>query len=170
MKETMKRGSLVELNILLSEMKNVQADKRFKFAVVRNLEYFEPEMKAIQETSKSNPRFEEYLNKRKQIGEECADRDEQGQPKLVMVEGNQVFQITEKKEEANSKIVDLIKEYNDVIEEKQEEIKQFGELMKEEIEVDVCKISFEFLPEDADYNALRPIIKETPEEIEKKYL
>ena len=170
MKEKLKRGKLVELNAIFNELKSKQTDKRFKFAIVRNLEYFEPEMKAIRETQKHSPKYEEYVQKRQQLGEEYADRDEQGQPKLMMVEGQEVFQITEKKEEVNSKIVELIKEYNDVIEEKKEEMQQFGELMEEEIEVDVCKISFEYLPEDADYNALKSIIKETPEEIEEKYL
>ena len=168
MKEKMKRGKLVELNALLTNMKS--QDKRFKFAIVRNLEYLEPEMKAIRETQKPSPRYEEYVQKRQQIGEEFVDRDEKGNPILALVEGVEIFQITEKKDEANSKVVELIKEYNDAIEEKKQDINQFNELMEEEIEVDVCKVSFEFLPEDADYNALKPIIKETPEEIEAKYL
>ena len=172
MKVTLKRGELVELNMMLREMssKASNCDKRFKFAVVRNLEYFEPEMKAIQETQKPNPKFEEYQNKRMQIGEEFADKDEKGQPKKVMIEGNQVYEITEKKDEANAKVVELVKEYSDVIEEQKSAIEEFNTLMEEEVETDICKISFEYLPEDANYAALKYIIKETPEEIEEKYL
>lgn len=170
MKEKMKRGEMVKLDILLREMKEIVADKRFKFAVARNLEYFVPEMNAIQETQKESPEYEEYLDKRRKLGEEFVDRDENGKPKVQLVEGQEVFIITEKKDEANAKVVELVKEYAEVIEEKKKEISQFNELMEEEIEIDVCKISFEYLPEDADYIKLQSIIKETPEEIEEKYL
>jgi hypothetical protein len=170
MKEKMKRVSLLNLYGLLMEMKSQKNDKRVQFAVVRNLEYFEPEIKSLREIQKNSPRFEEYVQKRRELGELYADKDESGQPKIVIVENQQVFQITEKKEEANSKIFELMKEYNDVIEEKNQSIKQLSELMNEEIEVDVCKVSFDFLPEDANYGILKSIIKETPEEIEAKYL
>lgn len=172
MKEKMKRGDLVTLNVLLGESvrKSDKYDKRFKFAIHRNLEYFKDEIKAMAETQKESPRFEEYQQKRNQVGMEYADKDENGNPVMQLVEGTNVYVVSERKEEANGKIAELIKEYHDAIEEHKEAMNQFNELMEEEIEIDVCKISFEYLPEDADYNAFKWIIKETPEEIEEKYL
>lgn len=170
MLEQLKRKELVELNVVLSQLKNEKCDKRFKFAVCRNLENLEPEMKAIQETQKDNPKYVEFLEKRQQIGQECADRNENGEPILQTIHGQQIFIIKERKDEANEKINKLNEEYSEVIKEKEEEMKQFRELLEEEISVDMCKVSFDYLPEDADYGKLKYIIKETPEEIEEKYL
>lgn len=168
--EKMKRKELLELNAALTQLKNEKGDKRFKFAINRNLEYFEPEIKAIRETQKDSSEYSEFLQKRQLIGKEFADRDENGNPKIQLIEGNEVFLITERKDEANAKVSELVEEYKEVLEEKEREMKQFKDLMEEEVETDVCKISFKYLPDNADYISLKYIIKETPEEIEEKYL
>lgn len=172
MKLKLKREELASLNMVLSEIANNTTesfDKRFIFGVHRNLEYFKPEIESIKNTQKEPKRFQEFQEKIQQIGMESADKDEQGNPKLENKNGNRVFVITEKKEEANKRLLALRQEYNDVIEEQQKNMKQFEELMQEEIEFDICQVSFNNFPNSYDitkHNVLKHMIKETPEQIE----
>ena len=172
MKVKLKRSDLVDLVIQLKELSQSSDvyDKRFKFAIHRNLEYFDSEIKSINETRGNDANFEEYYQKRMALGRQLSDKDEKGEPILIYDNGNELYKITEHRDEANKKITELNEEYKEVIDLQEEAMKEFNEVMKEETEVDVCKISFEYLPENADYSALIYIIKETPEEIEEKYL
>ena len=151
MKLKLKREMLVELNMVLEEIEKNQTeailyDKRFIIGLYRNLEYLKPEIEAIKKTQKEPKRFQEFQDKIQRIGIESADKDEQGNPKLENKNGNNVYVITEKKEEANKRLIELRKEYQDVIIEQQNNMKQFEELMQEEIEFDICPISFKYFP------------------------
>ena len=176
MKLTLKRSELVELNIVLNEIsKNDKEvfDKRFIYGVHRNLEYFKPEMESIKNTQKEPQRFQEFQEKVQQIGIESSDKNEQGNPKLETKGSAQVFVITEKKEEAHRRLMELQKEYLDVIEDQKKNIEEFNQLMEEFIEIEICQISFKYFPDKYSidkHNVLKLIIKETPEEIEKEYL
>jgi len=169
----LKRSELVSLNMLLIDIVNnkdkEKYDKRFIFGVHRNIENFEPEINAIRETQKEPDGIQEFQDKLQQIGKECADRDEKGNPKLIKRGINEVFDINEKQEEARERTEKLKEEYKEVVKQHQENIRQFNELMNEEIEIDVCKISFNYFPDKYDINdhmILKHLIKETDEEIE----
>lgn len=173
MKLTLKREELVALNVILmqiSENKNKESyDKRFIFGVHRNLENFESEIKALQETQKEPERIQEFQEKMQKIGQECAEKDENGKAKLTPKNGAEVFVIVEKLTEAQERTIKLREEYKDVIEQQQENMNQFNELMKEDVETEICKISFNYFPDKYDINIhkiLKHIIKETDEEIE----
>ena len=172
MKLNLKRSELVELNMDLDETsKNDKEvfDKRFIYGVHRNLEYFKPEMESIRNTQKEPLRFQEFQNKIQQIGMESADKDEQGNPKLETKGSNQVFVITEKREEANRRLMELQNEYQDVIEEQKKNIEIFNQLMDESIEIDICPISFKYFPDRyniSKHNILKRIIKESDKELE----
>lgn len=172
MKLNLKRVELVSLNMVLNEIvqnDKESFDKRFIFGVHRNIEYFKPEMESIKNTQKEPARFQEFQEKVQQIGLECSDKDEQGNPKIDKNGSNDVFVITEKREEANKQLMELQKEYLDVIEDQKKNIDVFNTLMEEEIEIDVCKVSFAYFPDKYDiskHNVLKHIIKETDQEIE----
>lgn len=176
MKLKLKRSEFVVLNKVLMDIvqeKNESYDKRFIFGVHRTLEYLEPEIKTIQETQKDSPRDIEFQQKAEQIGMECSDKDENGQPKLTKMNGADVFVIVEKQVEANERMMALREEYKDVIEAKQKILEQLNELLEEEIELEICKVSFAYFPDKYDivnHKVLKYIIKETIEEIEAKYL
>lgn len=172
MKLKLKRFELVELNRVLNEIINTTKeifDKRFVFAVYRNLEYFKPEIEAIKNTQKESERFREFQEKIEQIGEEYSEKDENGNPKIEIKNGVEVYVITNRKEEANRKLQELQVQYKDVIEEQKKNLEVFNQLMEEEVEVEICKVSFNYFPEKYSidkHKVLKFIIKETPEEIE----
>jgi hypothetical protein len=173
MKEKLKRRMVYEffmvVNNFIKEKMKEDVDKRFSYAVHLNLENLESEIKAINEAKKPSAKYEEYQQKKTMIGEKYSDKDENGKPILVESMGNQIYKVEVNKEEATKEIIKLNEEYSETIKERQKGLKEFQELMEEEVEVDICKISFKYFPDKYnifDHGIIKLMIKETKEEME----
>lgn len=173
MKQKLKRKTIYEFymvmnNFIKDKMKD-EFDKRFLYGLYRNLEELEPEIKAIDAAKKPSDKYEEYQNKKTAIGEKHSDRDENGKPILVEGVGGEMYKIEKNKELATQELYSLNEEYSETIRERQKGLKEFMDLMEDEIEIDICKVSFKNFPDKyniIDHGVVKIMIKETKEEIE----
>ena len=168
----LKRIELVSLNHVLSKLsQNTQdSDKRFNYMVIKNLETFKVEIECIKKVQQDNPKFAEFQSKVQQVGIDCSDKDKDGNPILQTINNVQTYVINERKQEADKVIGDLKVEYKEAIDQRQTELEQINQLMEEDVEVEVVKCSWLYLPNSLNINdqkILKLIIKETDEEIEK---
>jgi hypothetical protein len=142
-------------------------DRRFDFARNRTMDNIGPEVAEIVKARQSGvSRYDEFVNKRNDILSQYANKDADGNP---IVNGNQYAIDSDKMNEASQKIHDLVNDYKDALEERQKEIDIYNEIVGEEIEVDIVQCSFAALPNFVNEEftkVIRPMIKETDEEIE----
>jgi len=169
MKQLMTRENLFEFwYVLKNEVGNVKFDKRFDYARNRTLENITPEISEIIKARKSGvPKFDEFETKRNSIIETYAMKDSDGN--YIVSNGSYSFVSEEINKEATDKLIELGIEYKDSIEERQKEIDIYNEIIKEEIEVDIVRTTFNAFPNevgDRFMKILRPMIKETDEELE----
>lgn len=129
-------------------------DKRFNFAVSRTLANIQPIAVDILNARESGiPKFKEFEQKKKDIINEYS------------TSGN--FKSDEDKQKCQEVVNNLAIEYKEVLEERQKEIQIYNEILEQEVEVDIVQCKFEAIPKEGfDFNVLRPLIKESDEEIE----
>ncbi|HON82630.1 MAG TPA: hypothetical protein PLI22_00665 [Caldisericia bacterium] len=170
MKQMLTRERIFELYYVLQNgiPADVKLDKRFDFARNRTLDNLRPEVREIIKARETGlDKFKEFEMKRKAILEENCIRDENGKP--LLKNDSYVFSDDIEKD-VSQKLLDLTNEYKDALEERQKEIQIYNEIIKEEIEVDIVKTTFRAFPDLVNNNftkILRPMIKETDEEIEQ---
>jgi hypothetical protein len=155
------------------EKNNTDFDKRFVYALYRNLDVLKGEVNSYLESEKPDKEYDEYQQLRRNILVKYSDKDESGNAIEIKLNNNMSqIQITnpDNKNNAVLEIENLNNKYKDVIEKRRKEIEQLDELMKEDIEIDVCKVSFKYFPDQCnvlDHDGLRFLIKETNEEIDQ---
>jgi hypothetical protein len=170
MKHLMTREELfVFWYVLKNEIdEGAKYDKRFDYARNRTLENITPEVSELMKARKSGiPKFDEFEVKRSALIDNYAMKDSSG--KHVVNDGVYSFASEEIEKEATEKLINLGIEYKDAINEREKEIDIYNEIVKEEIEVDIVKTTFKSFPDsvsDQFTRILRPMIKETDEEIE----
>lgn len=144
----------------------------FKFFVLRNIDKLKEEISAIrnfQSSLKPSDKFLEFDNERLQLVRLLAKTDENGE---MILNGDKYF-MGENEEEFNTKYAKLTDKYYDVIVEHDSKESSFIELIKEEIEIDITKITYKQLPKDINIQTLyllQPFLKETMDEIEETLL
>jgi len=170
MKTKLTRERIFQIWYVLTNLKvpeNEMLDKRFDYAKNRTLDSLTPEVTEIVKARKSGiPKYDEFDTKRKEILMKYASKDEQGNP---VINGNQFSINGENLEEANKSLNELTETYKEALDERQKEIDIYNEIINEEIDIDITQLSFNALPnfvKEEFTKVIRPMIKETDEEIE----
>lgn len=128
-------------------------DKRFNFAVTRTLAYLQPIAADILKARESSlPKYKEFEQKKQDIINQHT------------VNGN--YESDEEAQKCQSKVNVLVSEYGDVLVERNKEVTVFNEILEQEVEVDIIQCKFEALPQDFNFDILRPLVKETEQELE----
>lgn len=145
------RNRLFEIWYVLKNhfKEDMELDKRLTFARNLNVNNLQPMMTELVTARQTGiEAFREYAEKRDAIVQE--------EPANEMNEDKQ------------KRMDELNDQYKDAISERQKEVDIYNELLSEEIEFDLVKVSFKALPDSLPpdvLNVIRPIIKETNEEI-----
>lgn len=170
MKQKLTRERVFAIWYVLTNLKvpeTEKIDKRFDYAKNRTIDNITPEVAEIIKARKSGvPLFDEYEAKRNEILAENAGKDETGNP---IISNNKYVIMDANKEDVNNQLQQLTETYKDALTERQKEIELYNELINEEIEVDIVQASFIALPNFVNEEfttVIRPMIKETDEEIE----
>lgn len=130
-------------------------DKRFNFAVTRNIAILQPIAADILKARESNvEKFKEFESKKLEIIKKYSNDE------------GITFVSEEEKKKCQDEIIVLSKDYTEAFEERQKEIKIFNEILSQEVELDIVQCSFNAVPEDFNFNICRVMIKETDSEIE----
>ena len=128
-------------------------DKRFNFAVTRTLANIQPIAADILKARESGVKgYKEFEQKKITIIESYS------------VSG--VYKTDEDKQKCQEDVNKLVEDYKDIIEERKKEIEIYNEILGQEVEVDIISCKFEALPNDFNFDILRPLIKESDSEIE----
>lgn len=168
--ETIKktRTELENLYGLFSSVKDETFSPKFSFFILRNIGFLEGEITALNETRvKLHESIKDYDTGRMQLAAQYADKDESGQPVIE----NSAYKITEKMADFQIEFAKFQEEHKDSIEEFQNLEKGLVELLQEEVEQNILKISYLDFPEDVfsveQLFKFKEFFKETDEELDE---
>ena len=138
----MNKGDLLNFNAALTNVANLKGVK-FAYAVSKNAQSIESELKAIQEAAKPREDFVKYEKERVELCEECSKKDDQG--KSISIRGE--FQM-EDRAAFDKKLKKLRKTHEKAIDGSVAQKLEIEELLKEDVEVKIHKVAVDNLPED----------------------
>ena len=153
---------IIELNYAIKQVGSEEKNHRmFTYAITLTEENIKPNVKAIQKAGKVSTDYKTYLEQRKKIIDDHAERDEADN-----IIYNNIDDTVKIKDEfgsdVESKIKELSDKYSKAIEERIEQNKEFDSLLIREVEVDVEIVELEYLPEHINkimLKSLMPMIK-----------
>lgn len=133
-------------------------DKRFNFAVSRTIANLQPIAADLINARESGIEgYKEFERKKIDIVNKYASSVNDNIP---------VFPSDEVKQECQNEVNKLAEEYSSSIEERENEISIYNEILEQEVDVDVIQCKFEALPSNFNFDILRVMVKESDEEIE----
>ena len=148
----MKYKQILELNKSLSELK--LPGVKFAYAVARNIQALKPEVTALQEAIKQSPEYQAYEKARVDLATKHASKDEKGKPVIV---GNE-FAIED--QEAFDKAIEELKEkHKTTIEAREQQLKDFNELLEKDVDVTLFKVALEDVPQNITTNQMTSIFE-----------
>lgn len=152
----MKRKELIEIYHNLSSIKEIEGVK-LGYAIAKNIDRIKGEVELVQKALNPSEEFQEYENKRIELGKRYAEKDANGKP----IVDNGAFIITDIAS-FSKKFLALKKEHSTAIEEQQKKLAEYEALLDEEVEHELHKVKMEDIPESMAKNmvALYPIIIE----------
>ena len=155
-KEKITRNELVELNnSIIKAMDDKNIGLYVSYVLDENVVRFQKLLQRVQNSANSNAQFKEYNKERKALARKYARKDSKGRPAYVP-----------KTREYDISDIGHFEEEMEPITEKYKNV-QIDKVMEGIIEVSITKISVKEFPLNFNMSGLRPIIKETNEEIEK---
>ena len=150
-------------------------NKFFDFFVIRNVSHLLTEVQVMDELKKKSippERVTEFEKKRTEIVEKYCDKDADGKSiQIIQDLGNgrtqSVFNFTKTMQVFTEDFEALKAEYKADVDAYDASLKELDDLMKEEIEIDITKISFKHVPDNIVIKNIMLFFNETTEEIEK---
>ena len=150
----MKKRDLLSLHNALTMVEARQFSVKFSYFIAKNKVSLKNEYDALNEARKANPEFVTYDTKRAEMAHEMADRDEDGKAKIE----NNNFIIIEKVDEFKEELDKLKKKFAKVITDQDQKIKDFNDLLNEEVEYAGTKIDFKDIPTGIEAAVLETFI------------
>lgn len=118
---------------------------KFASAVSRNIQSLKPEVTALQNAYKADPKFMEFEQKRIAIGRKYSKKDE----KNIPVVENDSFILDEANiEKCNEEINALREEYREHIVARDLQTEEFNKITKELVQVTLYAVDIEDVPQD----------------------
>lgn len=142
---------------------------KFAYAMSKNAKALQKESEALSEARAkidSDEKYVEFSNKREDLCKKYADRDDKDEPVMEnivknqqgqMVSGNYVFN-EENKKKFDKEVKKLIADSKDIMDARDEKIKEFNELLEKESEFVPFKVALSDVPEEITTKSLNTII------------
>jgi len=170
MTELMTRNQIVNLYKTLRLRATEKFNPKFSFFLLRNIKFLEEEVTVIDESNESlRTILAEYDKERNELISLLSDKDENGNP--VLINNGQSYKMETNAAEFNSSMEQLTVKYADELSEYNTIALQSQELLNEEVEQQVLKISYLDIPSEeftiAELTILKPFIKESEEELDE---
>lgn len=141
-----KKELIYSLKGVLEQLKKTKAQPKFHYCVIKNLKLILPEFETLEELRESMQvkGWSEYVQKEHDLLMEYSEKDESGKPIAVGPRSYKLKEDTnqeffEKKKTLDEENKELIKEYFD-------RQKEFENIVKEEIEMELWKIDIDLMP------------------------
>jgi hypothetical protein len=143
------REKLIQVVGVLTGLSNEKTTAKGAYAILKNKKLIESEVKNIEEVQKNlkYPDLSVFHTKRIEIASEWATKDEDGKPKTENKEGANIFVFSsENRVKFNEKLMELVQEHKELLDEHQVVDVDFSNFLKEEIEVSVHEVKVSDLP------------------------
>ena len=145
-----KRRILMDVWRMINRQRGQIHGIKFSYFLAKNRRRLQPEIEALEEIIKTPLKYQEYDTERAKTARSFADTDSEGNP--IINQSNYV--ITEKLTEFNEALNKLKEKYKEHIDARQRQIKEYDEMLEEEIEFDGYKITLSELPEKIDAESI----------------
>jgi len=130
------------VNNLLAKKTNV----KFHYLMLKNRRIMEPEVESLQKSNSPPEGFADFEKKRMALCDEFSDKDEDGK---AVIKPDNSFQIAvETKEDFEKGLEDLKEEFSEVVKTMDNNRKEFADLLKEEIEIELVSVPVSIIQED----------------------
>ncbi|MFA5395224.1 MAG: hypothetical protein WC346_04320 [Methanogenium sp.] len=134
---------------------------KWAYAVAKNINNLKSEIEALQKSIAPSKEFSEYNNKRLELAQKHAAK-EKGVPKKIKIGNTEEYLIADKNK-FNKELKPLQKKYKKALDERDKQMKDFEEILKEEVKIDLHMVDSDYIPEEitpAQVTAVMPIINE----------
>lgn len=148
----MKRSELFDLYNKLQGLRYHSDNKKFSYALIKNIKSIESDINELNEIIKPNEDFLQFEQERISVCKSHAIKDENGEP---ILNGDE-FQI-ENMEQFNADLEPMKVKYQDVLSKRQKQIEEYNTLLDEEIQEDLIKIGPDDLPDGITPNEIEDI-------------
>jgi hypothetical protein len=137
----MKNNDILNLYDGLSKI-NLKGVK-FSYGVAKNIALLKTEVESLSKAQESSKEFVEYDNARIELAKKHAKKDDKGEP---VVEKNSY--VIENQEAFDKEFETLKKTHKKALDERENQIKDFNDLLEKETDIQFHKIKLEDVPED----------------------
>ena len=127
---------------------------RFSYNVIKNKKLISNEVEALQEAMLPSKEYQEFEKERLETCVRLGDKDPLGNPKVNRLKQ---FVFTENKEEMDKLINEMLEKYKDAIDGFNKQEEELGEILKEEIEIEVYLIDLSLFPEETPIETLEAL-------------
>lgn len=159
------KRKILEINAALDRLGAQKVGVKFAYGLAKNRKLIEAEVAALKEASKPTPEFLEFEAKRQKLCERYAVKKENGAPMTVDYGGGSGIYIIEpiKQKEFDRELDALKTENEEVIDDQEKRNKQVEEILKDEVDIEFCKMKLDAFPEEMEVaviSLLYPLIEE----------
>ena len=142
----LKKRDLMRLNNAISAIEGRKFSVRFSYFLAKNKIQLKDEISTLDQLRMPSGEFKEYDNERAKLALKYADRNNDGSPKI----DNQEFLITIKAGPFQEAVSKLKEDFEEVIKERNEQLKDFEEILEEETTYDGATIDYKDIPDDIE--------------------
>jgi len=160
MEADIKRYELVTMRTGIKRCRKYQGVK-FGFGLAKNQRRIETELTDMQTKLKFTDKYKEFDEKRIELCKKHGDKDENGKAKQIpdpMNPDNKMFLGIDDNPEFDKEIEKLTKEYQKEVDDFKDRLKQYNELLQEEIKFELHMISIDDIPPEITAEEIAPLI------------
>ncbi len=150
----MKRQDVLKLKEGLTAVGSLKGKSenrvKFVYAVAKNQSKVDSEIDALKAAIEPTEKFKEFEEKRIKINEKYCRRDENDKPiEEKSKDGVPVYTFDDAEKKKRDKDVEsLFEESKSVLDERQEQVDKYNEMLKEDIDLELHKVKIDFVPDD----------------------
>lgn len=148
MEVTMKRGELLELHASLQRVSGFKG-RNFAYAVAKNRKFVKREIDEMQLLLDPSPEYQKYDEERIELCKQFADKDDKGEPMLEPnAQGQPTFVGLDPNPEFQEKVDELKEKYSDAMNERDEKVKEYRELLEKDGTFNLYAIRLSQIPDE----------------------
>lgn len=148
------KRDLLRLYNAIMIMEGRQFSVKFSYFIAKNKVAMRDEITALDEARQVSDTFKTYDAERAKMAQEYADKNEDGSAKIQ----DNSFVITANLEEFQTALEALRKQYKEAIEEREQQLKDFEELLDEKVTFKGARIDFKDIPPTVEPTVLEVLI------------
>jgi hypothetical protein len=142
----LKKRDLMRLNNAISAIEGRKFSVKFSYFLAKNKIQLKEDISILEQLRLPSDEFKQYDADRAKLALDHADRNSDGSPKI----DNQQFVITIQAGEFQESVSKLKEKYNEVIEQRNEQLKDFEEILEEKTTYSGATIDYKDIPDDIE--------------------